>query len=182
MLCVADGCCGVLSRAACLGPLCSKPITAPRINTKQTMLSAALLPGPHEIQLESRFCRGADRFALAAGGAALGAALGAGFTLLSLGVSDESLSVLTMLLRQAGASRRQWVRLDRPCRDNAVASYQRDARKTCEREAKTPVRRWRRIGDTIGAQGANYHLICVSNVPVSTISNFISPRYVPSIR
>jgi hypothetical protein len=67
------------------------------------MLSAALLPGPHETQRKTAFCRGADALALAAGVAAFGPA----FTLPSVGVSDESLSVLTMLLRQASASRRQ---------------------------------------------------------------------------
>jgi hypothetical protein len=87
-------------------------MTAPRITTKHTMLSAALLPGPHEIQRKTTFRRGADVLAFAAGVAAFGPVFTLPvFTLPSVGVSDVSLSVLTMLLRQAGASRRQQARL-----------------------------------------------------------------------
>jgi hypothetical protein len=134
------------------------------------MLSAALLPGPHVIQRMTVRCCGTDALSVAAGAADCGAV----DTLLSVGVSDESLSVVTILLRQPDASLRQPSRPDWQCRDYAAASHDR-MRERLLREAESLCDDGERMRDTIGAQGAIYHLICVSNVPVSTISNFISP-------
>lgn len=68
---------------------------------KHAMLSAALLPGPHEIQ-RTGVC-GAIPDGFAAGAAGFEPVV----TLTGVGVSEESLSVVTMLLRQANASPRQ---------------------------------------------------------------------------
>jgi hypothetical protein len=61
------------------------------------MLSAALLPGPHAIQRLSLTCAG--RLTVVAAGRSA--------AVLNGGVSEESLSVVTALLRQANASLRQ---------------------------------------------------------------------------
>jgi hypothetical protein len=91
---VSGAVCAISWRALRLAPLRCETITEARITTKHAMLSAALLPGPHAIQRLTLACIGRLPLTVAVRSAAVA----------SGGVSEESLSVVTALLRQAYAS------------------------------------------------------------------------------